>query len=479
LAKRSLEVMFLALPPCQTRLVTQGFGGGTVDEPERSGLVGRLEEQCIRFVAWASARPTAVERHAASLTWATRGVIGGSGALLLAAVLVAGLALVAPHTKPAAPSAAPVTAATTSPLATSSPTLLPTSDDSMQATLDPSGATFPPFPSETPTESPSPMPSEWPTPVPTPTPAPPPGTTVAKVTITTSCQAAGDDYETRAASGTTFYAQCVDDPDGSAGTLYAIDTRTGNVAARYQSVWGAFAVDHGVWVTTPRNEYDIASIYEISRIDISTGRQTFHLAGWRGVADGLGYIWAVPSEADKKAMRIDPVTAARTVIAWPYRNLNIACGSLWGFDSAGLHRVDPMTGALLSTIPDSSGIDELVEVDGRCWGMSNSRIVRIGTSAVEFRGPVVAADRIEGFGGTLWGVKGSGYWTKLQRIDPATGQLVGQTWAIPSAMSIWEAGGYVWFDRVDNLMVCRLDVPLEPLPSAPPSAPSPSPAPAA
>jgi hypothetical protein len=310
-------------------------------------------------------------------------------------------------------------------------------------------------------------------------------------------------------SGNTVYAECpTHDPDGL--ETIAIDAINGKVVHKYVlGEYGGLEIDNGLWYsnfryggcTSPCESY-AQSVY---RTDADSGEVTFTLKDWVIADDGLGYVWARPADSSTAtALKIDPVTTATSQIPWTYGDLTVACGSLWGFSyhldpidspkSTTITRVDPDTGVALATFTENGRVVlDSVQGPDACWAEDyfktadantvspgpeptppdTYQFVRIGLSGVEARSKMFAGDT--GFGdnivqldGTFWrnypGLDTCRYANEVQRLDPATWQVVGPVWCTGGLATVFTAADHVWeLDYDAGLGLAELDIPLGPL----------------
>jgi hypothetical protein len=373
------------------------------------------------------------------------------------------------------------------------------------------------------TEEPSVFPSEAPS---TPAPTQLTGTRAPRVLSKLDCTLM--DYsarQLRVVSGGVIYLSCETGlalPDDLT-EIRAFNATTGKLVGTYRYSTGGviseLAVDQGIWVSSaavPEACPDTGcppfnpTVY---KMDPASRKVTFTLPGWWLVGDGGGYIWA-ESYALHVLMRIDPATNQTSQIPWPYARTEFSCGMVWGLDATTdsgqaatkLARVDPASGDASQTYTVPGDIVSLHQDGEGCWGVTmvpetvasaspapsptggqrgTYRYFRIDASGVHYPGLAYPTDANGGhlvlLDTTAWMSWAGGYdsWTSLQRLDPATGQLVGPTWALQTdpdvqecgggydMADVFEAGGSLWLpagvDCLDD--VWRLDIPLDPLPS--------------
>jgi hypothetical protein len=281
--------------------------------------------------------------------------------------------------------------------------------------------------------------------------------------------------------GDSIYVGC---PDyGEYGAILVVDANAGRITRtlKLSHLADLKAVDHGIWVDWGRACTQPGGCAEyVERLDPATGRVTFHLDHQAIVAAGLGYIWVYATAGS--IARIDVTTLASTTIPFAYSYAAVACGSLFGVDDGGYHRLDPATGARLADIADSKGVWGLTDVSGQCWGIvtddaqRRAQFVRMGQTAVDYRGPWIAGPK---YAPTLR-IIGNGFWLigsvdydfdGLQQVDPATGRLLGTAWAVPGSASLAEvvaAGGRIWrMDEGYSYALQRLNISSHPLATPP------------
>lgn len=330
------------------------------------------------------------------------------------------------------------------------------------------------------------------------------GPIVARVVETVYCGPMG---EVRLVfSGTAMFANCGRE-DG------ASDLREFNGAGQTvfsHTVTDAWNIvsdleeDNGVWFS---NAFDADCTHKetytcpphaphVRRIDMATGEITFNLDGMYLAGDGLGYLWASPTEGQMTIpgsgplTKIDPVSLRTSTIPWAYGQPEVACGGLWGLTlnvNAGtdatttITRVDPATGSALATFTEPGYISDLAQTSDGCWATasgippwrdfetSHTRYVKIGLSGVESRSPLfeaglVSADEFFVLNGGFWVQSGHVGARTLQRLDPATWNRVGPNYLLPAFP--WEftcAGGSIWVGQLDDqnkAILQKLDIPL-------------------
>lgn len=213
--------------------------------------------------------------------------------------------------------------------------------------------------------------------------------------------------------------------------LRALDTKTGEASAGIPLEGADVEVAFGagaVWVASGRG---------VLRIEPGSGRVTRNIplkyAGGAasGVAFGEGAVWAV-GVGDGALSRIDPLTntvTARVDVGdgGPAANaMAVGEGAVWvGTRNEGLARVDPSTNRLLGV----SRIEENV-ADGEASDVSD---VAVGAGAVWTAGS--------------YGDWTSGFEGKLTKVDPRTGEVVGEVtlgeraWEVEvTRQAVWAAG---------------------------------------
>jgi hypothetical protein len=280
--------------------------------------------------------------------------------------------------------------------------------------------------------------------------------------------------------GDTIYVDC---PDyGEHGAILVVDATTAKVmkTLNLSRLADLRAVEHGIWVDWSRAcPQGSSCVAYLDRLDLATGRVTLHLDDHLIAAAGLGYVWTGASAGS--LTRIDTTTLAMATMPFSYTPV-VACGSLFGLDGDGYHRLDPATGARLADIADSKGVWDLTDVNGQCWGIATddaqrrAQFVRIGQTAVDYRGPWIAGPK---YAPTLL-IMGDGSWLtesvstdnelyRLQQVDPATGKLLGTAWAVPGSLAeVVAAGGRIW--RMDDgytYTLQRLNISSDPLATPP------------
>lgn len=311
-----------------------------------------------------------------------------------------------------------------------------------------------------------------------PTPTVTPGLVPAKADLSIKC-GPSEEGAFPMEKGGSIYVGCT--YYGDFGAILVVDATKGRVTKTLKlSRWGYLqAVDHGIWVSWSGVCAQPSCGSHIERLDPATGRVTLHLDDQAIAAAGLGYIWS--RALDGSMIRIDVATLARTTIPFPYDWAVAACGSLFGVDAGGYHRLDLGTGALLSDIADSKGVNGLTDVNGQCWGVvtdnaqRRAQFVRIGKTAVDYRGPWIMgpthAPTLQIIGSGFWLTEGmpSDYTIyHLQQVDPTTGNLLGTAWAVPGSLpEVVAAGGRIW--RMDSISYAlqRLTISSDPLATPP------------
>jgi hypothetical protein len=418
---------------------------------------------------WAGRRWRLLGRRAQG--WGTNGILAiGVAIVLLAAVVVTAVYM----------GQGPSVVAITSP--TSSPPHSPSQSTSRSPTPTPTIETAA---VQTPPDRPS-VPPHLMTASPTPLPSIPPGSVRAPFTAIADCDHADSHH---AVGEGRLYIRCGVDPTGTGTSLsyiLGVDAASGRVVFKQYDAKAGYlyhlaAVDHGLWISS----YDMrpASLWEsrdVERWDEATGERYFHMDNWVVAADGLGYIWAThypELSGDGSVLKIDPATANWTELPFPYRDLFVGCGSLWGVGGTDgtSARLDPDTGAPIQTIANIAAQDGIVEIEGRCWTYDSGHLFEIGTDPIDDGWPPLSetpndqGPHVLRLGSTLWWLQnwGRGGYSTMQRIDPARGERVGEVWAIDSSYTwnLFEAGGHLWSTQDDDSGggLIRYDLPLDPL----------------
>jgi hypothetical protein len=332
-----------------------------------------------------------------------------------------------------------------------------------------------------------------------PTPTPPPGT-IPTADVLIPC--GGTDVgNLRVTDGAVIVVACPDYRRGS--NMIMVDGASGRVLHVYQAPvslrsplsWPV-AIASGLWVNAwPGGAcVGVCPPEPAARIDIATGAVTM-LPTYNILGGGLGYVWAA-APAGGALLRYDPATMASVTIPFPYTagSFRAACGSIWSSDASGWHRLDPLTGAVRTSIPLVADLKDLTDIGGECWavavsyrqagnGTYTSRFVHFGRDGLDFASaPVEDSGPFETplsiAGSAFWSATGAGSWNVAQQIDPGSGALLGTRWVTSYRWSLTLVGGRYWV--VDSLSpsvpLLRLSIPVAPLASAvPPPGPASSP----
>lgn len=177
---------------------------------------------------------------------------------------------------------------------------------------------------------------------------------------------------------------------------------------------------------------------------------TIRIPGGRvwGLAAGGGAVWAV--DRDKPALlRIAPRTNRITRFRLPGAPIELAAagGALWvAFDaSADVARVDPATGKVGASVRVGDGPSGFAASGTRVWAIAHrdGALVRADTRtrlAAQAASETVTPERIAYAGGSLW-VTGRG--KDLDRVDPATGDVLGTTEIGAAGIDVVAVGGRI------------------------------------
>lgn len=330
-----------------------------------------------------------------------------------------------------------------------------------------------------------------------------PGTIEASVLETVYCGPGGDHM---VFVGDEMFASC-EGADNSAD-IREFDSAGKTIVSR--SVAGPGEVvsnlieDHGLWFSIANITYcspnDSCPPFtpHLRRIDMATGDITFNLDGMYLVGDGLGYVWASPTDVDQlndlgsgSLTKIDPVSLQTSTIPWGYGVPKVACGSLWGLEvnldantfTTTITRVDPASGSSLANFTEAGDVGDLEQTPSGCWATANwltrpaetteqydnMRYIELGTSGVESRSPATAIG--QPLDGTLILLNG-GFWIQsgpvgskvLQRVYSAQWKPAGPIYLLPAfTWTFTCAGGSIWVGELDGenkAVMEKLDIPL-------------------
>lgn len=203
--------------------------------------------------------------------------------------------------------------------------------------------------------------------------------------------------------------------------------------------WAMTLVDESLWVQVdPPTD-------AIVRIDVETGQVTPVVPrGWYA-RSGVEGVWV---RGQDFLISVDPATGGELARAEVRGSFALADGSLWVLDGAGLHRVDPDTGAVASTITPKARIcddvkDLTIAFDAMWAACKHGEVHRVELGSGELTQIVTRA------GSHTFHVSEEAVWVtnyqsnSTSRIDPSTNAVV----TIPSVgggIGITEGDGLVW-----------------------------------
>ena len=252
--------------------------------------------------------------------------------------------------------------------------------------------------------------------------------------------------------------------------LTRIDVASARVSDVALDSLAGLDTDNGaVWILTPWGALQTnPPSVSLGRVDVLTGEPRFvtEVASASGFAFGLGGVWV----ADGELRLLDAESGAVIrVLPWSAMGVAVACGELWSWDSSSdeqnpgwlLDRLDPLTGEVVEefALPDriESG---LVEIEGTCWTRANSDLYGIAPGG---GGDLVVTRSVgttQFAGPTVWSTTERGV---IQRLDPTTGDAMGDAWQLPledlhldpKGQGDWRllsAGGSLWLLGGDRIV---------------------------
>jgi serine/threonine protein kinase len=220
----------------------------------------------------------------------------------------------------------------------------------------------------------------------------------------------------------------------------------------------------GVWVA----DYDRDTVTKLDDSGKPDGKPIPVPDDPIAIEAGEGYVWVLSTGSDYVVTRIDPsreeVSGKPIKVEIGADNIEVGEGAVWVADNTQVTRIDPEENRVVAKVPIEGGFDGMAVGEGYVWVTGDSITPALTRIDAETNKPVPTGD--VALEGTI--VAGYGYgWgfeevsvdstdTRLIRIDPATGNKIGNGVEF-SRTGLDVGASAIWSIDTSNGFITRID----------------------